>query len=384
MSRSARWCATRRPSARPRSRRHAPLIALAMPHIGHPAIRNRGTIGGSIAFADPAAELPACVLALGGEVEIAGPQGHARASRPTTSSRACSRPRSAPRDVLTAIRVPAARRRHARRLRRARAPPRRLRAWSAWPPARAPTASALARSCASPISASARRRCARAMRGAGAGGRRHRRGGAARSRRISIRPTTCRRSGAVKTHLAGVLLRRVARAARSEARHERTRPRHHPHRQRRGGRARRVEARKTLVDFLREDLGLTGSHVGCEHGVCGACTVRVDGEIVRGCLMLAVQCDGARGRDHRGRVRHRRDRRPAGGVRRSATRCSAAICTPGMLLTAQELLAHERACRRRERDPRAPLRQLLPLHRLSRHRRCGRERWRRRAREDAA
>jgi len=56
----------------------------------------------------------------------------------------------------------------------------------------------------------------------------------------------------------------------------------------------RVEPRKSLVDFLREDLGLTGSHVGCEHGVCGACTVRVDGVIVRGCLMLAVQCDGAR------------------------------------------------------------------------------------------
>ena len=55
----------------------------------------------------------------------------------------------------------------------------------------------------------------------------------------------------------------------------------------------RVEARKTLVDFLREDLGLTGSHIGCEQGVCGACTVLVDGEVVRGCLVLAVQCDGA-------------------------------------------------------------------------------------------
>src|SRR5919201_3833119 len=55
--------------------RSAPLIALAMPHIGHPAIRNRGTIGGSIAFADPAAELPACFLALGGEADINGPQG---------------------------------------------------------------------------------------------------------------------------------------------------------------------------------------------------------------------------------------------------------------------------------------------------------------------
>ncbi len=61
----------------PEIARHAPLIALAMPHIGHPAIRNRGTLGGSIAFADPAAELPACLLALDGEVEIAGPAGPA-------------------------------------------------------------------------------------------------------------------------------------------------------------------------------------------------------------------------------------------------------------------------------------------------------------------
>ena len=53
----------------------------------------------------------------------------------------------------------------------------------------------------------------------------------------------------------------------------------------------RVDARKTLVDFLRDDLALTGSHVGCEHGVCGACTVLVDGEPVRSCLMLAVACD---------------------------------------------------------------------------------------------
>ena len=53
-----------------------------------------------------------------------------------------------------------------------------------------------------------------------------------------------------------------------------------------------VEPRRTLVDFLREELGLTGSHVGCEHGVCGACTVRLDGAVVRGYLVLAVQCDG--------------------------------------------------------------------------------------------
>ena len=56
---------------------------------------------------------------------------------------------------------------------------------------------------------------------------------------------------------------------------------------------RTVEARKTLADFLREDLELTGTHLGCEHGVCGACTVMLDGRAVRSCLMFAVQADGA-------------------------------------------------------------------------------------------
>ena len=100
----------------------------------------------------------------------------------------------------------------------------------------------------------------------------------------------------------------------------------------------RVDARKTLVDFLREDLSLTGSHVGCEHGVCGACTVRVDGVVVRGCLMLAVQCDGARvetieGVSDQGEIA---DLQSAFETR-NALQCG--YCTPGMLLTAQELLA---------------------------------------------
>src|SRR4051812_47212993 len=56
---------------------------------------------------------------------------------------------------------------------------------------------------------------------------------------------------------------------------------------------REVEARLLLSDFLRQDLGLTGTHVGCEHGVCGACTVLMDGEAVRSCLLFAVQADGA-------------------------------------------------------------------------------------------
>jgi carbon-monoxide dehydrogenase small subunit len=100
----------------------------------------------------------------------------------------------------------------------------------------------------------------------------------------------------------------------------------------------RIDARKTLVDFLREDLALTGSHVGCEHGVCGACSVRVDGVVVRGCLMLAVQCDGARVDTIEGvaDTDEIADLQQA-FVTRNALQCG--FCTPGMLLTAQELLA---------------------------------------------
>jgi carbon-monoxide dehydrogenase small subunit len=99
-----------------------------------------------------------------------------------------------------------------------------------------------------------------------------------------------------------------------------------------------VEARKTLVDFLREDLGLTGSHIGCEHGICGACTVRVDGAIVRGCLMLAVQCAGARvdtieGVSDTGEIGDLQE----AFQKRNALQCG--YCTPGILLTVQELLA---------------------------------------------
>jgi carbon-monoxide dehydrogenase small subunit len=100
----------------------------------------------------------------------------------------------------------------------------------------------------------------------------------------------------------------------------------------------RVDARKTLVDFLRETLALTGSHVGCEHGVCGACTVRVDGAVIRGCLMLAVQCDGKRVETIEGISDSAEiaDLQQA-FITRNALQCG--YCTPGMLLTAQELLA---------------------------------------------
>jgi carbon-monoxide dehydrogenase small subunit len=99
----------------------------------------------------------------------------------------------------------------------------------------------------------------------------------------------------------------------------------------------RVDARSTLVDFLRETLALTGTHIGCEHGLCGACTVRLDGEVVRGCLTLAVQCDGAKvdtieGVSDSGEIADLQ----SAFEKRNALQCG--FCTPGMLLTAQELL----------------------------------------------
>lgn len=111
--------------------------------------------------------------------------------------------------------------------------------------------------------------------------------------------------------------------------------------------AERVEARKTLVDFVRDDLGLTGSHIGCEHGVCGACTMRVNGDIVRGCLMLAVQCDGAtvetiEGLSDSGEVADLQ----AAFEQRNALQCG--YCTPGMLTAAQELLQQNSAPSREE------------------------------------
>jgi len=100
---------------------------------------------------------------------------------------------------------------------------------------------------------------------------------------------------------------------------------------------RRIAARVHLVDFLRDELGLTGSHIGCEHGVCGACTVRVDGEIVRGCLMLAVQADGCKvetieGLSDSGELK----RLQKAFHERNALQCG--FCTPGMLMAAQDLL----------------------------------------------
>ena len=100
---------------------------------------------------------------------------------------------------------------------------------------------------------------------------------------------------------------------------------------------RRVDARQHLADFVREELQFTGTHLGCEHGVCGACSLLVDGTVVRGCLMLAVQADGKRidtieGLSDSGAISDLQ----AAFAERNAAQCG--FCTPGMLLTAHEML----------------------------------------------
>ena len=120
-----------------------------------------------------------------------------------------------------------------------------------------------------------------------------------------------------------------------------------------------VEPRKTLVDAIRDDCGLTGTHIGCEHGFCGACTVRVDGAIVRGCLVLAASLDGTQvetieGVSDTGEIRDLQD----AFIARNAAQCG--YCTPGMLLTAADLL---------EQNP-APTREQIREHLSGNYCRC--------------
>jgi len=100
-----------------------------------------------------------------------------------------------------------------------------------------------------------------------------------------------------------------------------------------------VPVRMHLVDYLREDLGLTGSHLGCEHGVCGACQVMVDGQLVRGCLTLAVQANGKHvqtieGLSESGELQTLQ----AAFLKHNAFQCG--FCSSGMLLTALEITKH--------------------------------------------
>ena len=128
-----------------------------------------------------------------------------------------------------------------------------------------------------------------------------------------------------------------------------------------------VPVRVTLADFLRHQLGLTGTHLGCEHGVCGACTILLDGRSARSCLMLAVQADGHEILTVEGIAPSADKLHPLQEAFRDNHGLQCGFCTPGMLTTLIEFL-------RDNPDPTeeevriAHLRQSVPLHRLSEHR----------------
>jgi aerobic-type carbon monoxide dehydrogenase small subunit (CoxS/CutS family) len=117
------------------------------------------------------------------------------------------------------------------------------------------------------------------------------------------------------------------------------------------GRRRRetVEPRLLLSDFLRHTLGLTGTHVGCEHGVCGACTVSLDGVAVRSCLLLAVQADGHELQTVEGLAANG-DLTPLQAAFRERHALQCGFCTPGMLMAAVDLLSRGRPTREEVTD----------------------------------
>jgi len=103
--------------------------------------------------------------------------------------------------------------------------------------------------------------------------------------------------------------------------------------------SRTVEARRTLADFLRDDLCLTGTHLGCEHGVCGACTVLLDGDAVRSCLMFAVQADGAEVTTIEGLSDRSGELSPIQAAFQDEHGLQCGFCTPGFVVSVHAFLA---------------------------------------------
>jgi len=103
--------------------------------------------------------------------------------------------------------------------------------------------------------------------------------------------------------------------------------------------SRTVEARRTLADFLRDNLSLTGTHLGCEHGVCGACTVLVDGDAVRSCLMFAAQADGADVTTIEGLSERNGELTPIQAAFQAEHALQCGFCTPGFVVSVHAFLA---------------------------------------------
>jgi CO/xanthine dehydrogenase FAD-binding subunit/aerobic-type carbon monoxide dehydrogenase small subunit (CoxS/CutS family) len=363
----------------------APLLAAAAAHVGHRAIRNRGTIGGSLAHADPAAELPAAVVALEAHLVAASPRGHRRIAAADFFTGLFATA-LAPDEILVAVEVP----------------PSATPAWGFAEVARRAGDFALA-GVAGVVIADRDRRCVAARLVAfGAGDRPQRlaaaeaalvKSGGAGAGIAAIAAGACaptadvHASAEYRRHLVGVLAEQVVRdaigrlspgraarvaapgAAVEAARNAAAAPPPAGPGERAGtpgsgpgragegadagslhvrlsvnGRAidRPVSPRRSLADFLREDLRLTGTHVGCEHGVCGACTVLLDGRTARSCLLLAAQLEGARVTTIEG-LTPEHGLSPIQEAFREAHGLQCGFCTPAMILTAHELLGHDPA-----------------------------------------
>ena len=327
--------------------RHAcPLLAEAAPLIGHVAIRNRGTVGGSIAHADPAAEIPAVVTALGAEVEVVGVRGR-RGCKPRTSSSCRSRRRSHRTSCLLECAS-----------RRSRGAP--VTRGSSWEShgdfALAGVGAVVSLSAdgvitagrASAAPASGRSRSPRGKRPTFSRGMRRRRSCLPRPRSaggVGVRPDLRRprdrrvpapaHAGAHRTGARGGRCsakdvdgdRKVVRIEVNEA----------------SSGSARSKSRRTLADFLRDDLGLTGTHLGCEHGVCGACTVLLDGASVRSCILYAVQAEGAAIKTVESLAPGPDELHPVQEAFRRCHGLQCGFCTPGFLMTAHELLRDTRS-----------------------------------------
>jgi CO/xanthine dehydrogenase FAD-binding subunit/aerobic-type carbon monoxide dehydrogenase small subunit (CoxS/CutS family) len=371
--------------ASPLVRERAPLLAAAAAHVGHRAIRNRGTIGGSLAHADPAAELPAAVVALDAHLVAESPRGRRRIAAGDFFTGLLATA-LAPDEILVEIEVP----------------PDPDAAWGFAEMARRAGDFAIA-GVAGVLHTDRDRRCVAARLVAFGAGDRPWRLAAAEAALVGQvataelaravapiaaagcrPPTDLHASAAYRQHLVGVLTEQVVRDAAGRCPTHRPAPapagrgepaaapvlrgqtpdgaaQRPPDPSRdaadeaRGDRAVHVRlivndrvvdrvapARCSLADFLREDLGLTGTHLGCEHGVCGACTVLLDGRTARSCLLLAAQVDGARVTTIEGLT-------PAGGLSpiqqafRDCHGLQCGFCTPAMIVTAHELLAEDRA-----------------------------------------
>jgi aerobic-type carbon monoxide dehydrogenase small subunit (CoxS/CutS family)/CO/xanthine dehydrogenase FAD-binding subunit len=299
-----------------------PLLIEGLSNVGHEQTRNRGTVGGSLANADPTAEIGLVTRTLGGEVSVTGSNGERRVPAEALFEAAMVTTLEID-EVLTALHLPIW------------TAPRTGHGFHETGIRHGDFAIAAA---AAQLSLDASGKCERIHVGVGAGRRGDRGGGRADPRPAGARIRYPCRRRAAPPHRGG---------------HG---PPRHPDRPRPGegqvimsdhditltvnGRKMtgRAEARTTLVDFLRDNLGLTGTHVGCEHGVCGACSVILDGRPIRSCLTYAVMADGAEITTVEGLEG------PDGALsplqdafwEQHAMQCG--YCTPGMLIAATALL----------------------------------------------